>query len=526
MDARIIKRTTIITDTRSKVIHSPECGFGYIRLCGILSLGLLFLLFAACTPVSNNMPQPISQVVSNTVYEIHPIFNELYPSLGGEEMLGPVISPLFDDGDLQCQYTYNTLMCFNPTIGSVDGYLLAPLGNILSIEKDSPIPYLNSDNKRIIDGYEIFPDFVPLYDRLFGERFVGKPLTQPRFNFTWQRIEQYFENVVFAREIGDTLGTAHLLSLGLHFCADRCGYTNMLPNSDISLQQDLFSPFVYNLLSPSGIELLGKPLTRAYIGQDGFSTQIFENAVLFAPPDNIAAATLRPISRELGMTTTEMGPKIYGAEQQVVFYSLEGELGYHVPFDIDTFITDHGGRTVVGNPIAETIQDEDGTLRQCFENYCLDYDINAPLGTRTQAVPLGAWYLQKALDASNIDPALVLENYQPIQNPLPGGQIILSVWEEKNQIRSNEIQTIYLFIVQGDNREPLPNIETELVLTLPDSSRYDFVMPLTGATGYSGIAIPPMPEQENGTVVTYQACLKLDSGEPVCASDAYLIWNE
>jgi hypothetical protein len=45
------------------------------------------------------------------VYPVDPVFGELYTKLGGQEVLGPAISPVSREGEIQFQYVENALWC-------------------------------------------------------------------------------------------------------------------------------------------------------------------------------------------------------------------------------------------------------------------------------------------------------------------------------------------------------------------------------------------------------------------------------
>ena len=138
---------------------------------------MLTVLLFGCSPQSSS----VQLSTADGIYPVDPIFEDFYTDLGGSEYLGPAISQVFERSGSQCQYTINSLMCFNPNVTGLSRYQLAPLGLELEIQ-DAPrsIPGINSP--RIVDGYSIYPEFIEAYDTLFGALHVGAPLTNPIYN--------------------------------------------------------------------------------------------------------------------------------------------------------------------------------------------------------------------------------------------------------------------------------------------------------------------------------------------------------
>jgi hypothetical protein len=89
--------------------------------------------------------------------------------------------------------------------------------------------------------------------------------------------------------------------------------------------------------------------------------------------------------------------KKYDRRDNVIFYPVQNELGFHVPIVFDEFIARHGGTETSGKPISETeVVEMNGEkiARQCFENYCLDYYPAFPTGAQVRMVQLGYQYEQ------------------------------------------------------------------------------------------------------------------------------------
>jgi len=488
---------------------------GY-RFWVALFLALVGLLLASCSSKS----QSAAGDMPGSAISVSPIFQEIYEVLGGSERLGEVVSEVVTIDNLLCQYTINALICADSSKEGVDRYLLAPLGSESGIRGEPDAPEAREGDK-VVGDYIIYPAFVPLYDAMYGTRFTGQPLTLAVYNTDRRRIEQYFENVAFAHDIDAPPGIVYFLSLGYAACGEYCAHLSVeLPESAIpSLPVDTISDFPDLFDRFNGGDYFGKQLTRSFMSEEGCWIQIFENVILYDKPGSEERG-LYPISRILGMYSHEPVPYQYGVEHNVIFYFIpeESGLGYHVPLIFDQFIRSYGGLTASGTPIAETVRYEDGALRQCFENFCLDYFREPSGGEGVRVVPLGARYLKMLLRKGKVDPSVILESY-----PSPE---TIQIWtaEQKPQVSAGETQIIYVAVLHSDLVTRIEGVRTWVELTLPDGTWFTYQVPPTGEDGTSGIVIPPMPELENGSMISYKACMET-AGETVCVSEAYMIGN-
>jgi hypothetical protein len=381
-------------------------------------------------------------------------------------------------------------------------------------------------------------------------------------------------------------------------------------------------PFLIPYERLGGIQILGKPISDSYIAPDGNREQIFENVVIYAPPDNPNQIQFRPLPVMLGMIAVPPGEKKYGLEDNVVFYPSENGLGYHVPILFDQFIALHGSTEMSGNPIADlTRYREDNINRQCYQNYCLEYHQEAPESLRIRLTPLGIRYkdmletrgqLPSANEDSQtmmqqpeaispepdtemslpnpavepveqqddllqdlqaIEESLAAENQpqqagaekpyktarrqpipkgeaqpaQPVQpaqqqptqpqpvspppqpendppTPMDPNSLILLICEQKPQIPASGGQIIHLVVHKQENLEPVPGLVAEIKIVTPNGEHV-YTTPPTGSGGRASIAIDPMPDLENGSLITYQVCVKTGLDQPLCEYDSYLIWN-
>ena len=376
--------------------------------CLILGMAIL-LLVSGCASGSG----AAATVVPDGTYPVESEFREFYNLLGAEKTLGYAISPRIADGSIQIQYTEAALMRYDASGAPGQKLSLAPLGLELRL-KDQPIVLPDQSGERIIDGYLIYDEFVPLYDALQGARFAGRPLTQVRIDYARGRIEQYFANVGFYRLMKDPPKTVHLLAYGSWKCDAYCRFQGQ--ESARVAPLPVFPEPLISSLSRLGPDFTGRPLSEPYIAPDGMLEQVYENFVVYANPASVRLVSLRSITAEVGFPPTDLVPK--SEDDRLVFYPIEPGLGHHVPKVFEDFITLHGGLEISGMPATELFPFEN-LYRQCFTNYCLDYDPSAAESLRIRPAPLGEEYLR-------IHPPAQAANPNP---ELSSGSYHLGIWE-------------------------------------------------------------------------------------------------
>jgi len=476
----------------------------------LVCLSFFSLLLSACGGAQSNAN-------GNAVVQVAPSFREFYQALGGTEVLGPAISQSFTQSTYQCQYTTSVLMCLNPTVTDNSRFFLSPLGDQLDLQEsisETPAPA----GSQIVDGITIYDEFLPLYNQFSGEKYTGKPLTQARLNYTQKRIEQYFENVGFYRKFSDPAGTVHLMAYGVSACKSDCHYTASVDAAvSISANPAESQPLLAGLSRMGDTSVLGNPLTQPYIAADGMEEQVYQNAVVYAPPASLGQAKLRKLPAALNLIQDTPGPQKYDSSQGVVFYPVNGSNGFHVPLDFDKFIASHGGTDYSGNPIDEIFQFSPTVYRQCFENYCLDYHSDVSGAQKVTMAPMGEQYLQLTDQSETNIP-------QPLT--ISPATVSLQVEEQYQELAANQAQKFDLTVLRKDNRQPITHLKATLTLTLPDKSQYTATFPETGLDGRSSLVVPAMNGKvSNGQILAYQVCLKDASADPVCVTDSYLIWG-
>jgi len=488
---------------KTGIMHKKKLGSVFIT---ILLVAISALSLTGCSSTTD-------QSASGKTYDVDASLLEFYNSLGGEALLGPAISKLFEDPAGQCQYTVNVLMCLNLTVGEGGGYSLSSVGNKLKIKEYAGEPA--SSDGLVINGFVVYDEFIPLYNQFQQTTYAGNPITQVQLNYDQQRVEQYFEKVGFYRNFSDPAGTVKLLAYGAESCS-KCRYraageARISYSTRSSDNQSLMS----QIKSVPDIEAFGKPLSQPYTAADGSLEQVYNGVVLYKDEHGIVRP--RPLSTLLGMQTTEPGEKTYTVENGMVFYAVNGDLGYHVPLIFDKFIGDHGGVSFSGDPIAEALQYDPGVLRQCFTNYCLDYLPDAPADKQVSVADLGAQYLQQVQTVPSV---------QETEAPAPPPpSVILQVSEENKKVSSTQSQVISVLVLNAADQQPLAGVESELTVNLPKGKVWTTAIPASGADGRSSLAVPPMKNIPNGTILIYQVCLTNLAAESACAMGSYLFWD-
>lgn len=483
--------------------------FRRIGTAGIFAIIIFFVTACAEKPV---FPSSVAREVHR--FPVDTTFKEFYETLGGEALLGPAISPLEIRDNLQCQFTENVLMCFNPAATGVGRFQLFPLGMEMKIQEDPRVGNeAGSPESRLVDGIVVYEKFLPLYDRLYGSRYVGRPLTELRINPDYQRAEQFFENVGFYQKLGDPNGPVYLIPYGAYLCGGECSYRTAEYWSIVKANM-VEQPFAANLTQLGGPAAFGSLMLKPRIAEDGNVEQVYANAVFYASPEDASQVRLRPLPLMLGYEVQPLAEM--KSHDQLTFYEVQGGLGHNIPRPFDEFVKKHGGRDVSGQPISEVILiSEKNIYQQCFENYCLVYDPAASDMMKVRMAPLGEEYIHRFPPPETVQ----------ITNMFSPEAISILVSSDRPNLNSSEYQYVRIMVRQKETGQPIERVEATLTLSAPNRPPVRFYLPPTDQNGMAVVEIPPQAGLENGTRLSYMVCLNLPSSQPICALDSYLIWN-
>lgn len=518
----------------------------------LISLASILAL-VACDAGSGQTPSP-------TYFEVDPVFRSFYENQGGVAVLGPAISPLFSYKGVNLQYLATCLMVNHPKSADKPLFELAPLGIEMGVDGPTVSPPKAKD-ELYLNGHIVYREFVPTFKQLGGAKFVGQPLTELHYNARYNRYEQYFENLGFYTLESDPERTVRLLTYGAWKCGNACP---QLPESFRLAGVTMHSP-VEGLFAEGmkhlGAELTGFAISEPYQAQDGYLEQVFENVVLYLPPDNPGRAVPRPLTQLLAIQPET--PVLPLEDPSFYFYKSRGNRGYNISKSFLDYLSLHGGiEETAGPPISEYRSWQSKLFRQCFVNLCL---IENPVETgllRIHPDALGYPYLeltgrplfqvqpptgpQPTVEKQNRETPVTPPTKEATPYPEPQAKVqqqqqesptfapaesgpaasgesnmAIKVWETYATVSPTQAQEINVYITSDG--KPMARIEPRLTITLPDDSTRTFLMFPTGEDGLSRFTVEPSGV-ENGSLIRYQVCIDSSSGDHFCVLDEYPIW--
>lgn len=210
-------------------------------------------------------------------------------------------------------------------------------------------------------------------------------------------------------------------------------------------------PFLSYFLEHGGADVLGFPLTDAYIDSDGALVQTFQAVHLRLA---VGGVETTPIGRELGLDDST-GPYDVAAPFQALYEA-------------------QGSSTFFGQPISSA-REQNGVLVQDFERARLVRDA---LGD-VRLANLGSMYLTAF---PPVDEGIQAARW-PGAVPGPTASIRPSISVAQPIIRQNEAQTIYL-IVTEQSGNPVAGAQALAILSFGDSTA-EVTLPDTNAEGVS-----------------------------------------
>jgi hypothetical protein len=541
------------------------------KITPFLILTLAFFLSVVLVSCNLQVPAPEPSPTPKTTFAVGALFAKFYNILGGREVLGDPISPVFEEDGLTYQYTIASLMVYDPSAPANRRFLLAPLGLEMEGIAQPPVPTPTTPGSRYVGGHTIYPEFIPLYDTLGGESVVGEPLTEVRYNAERNRVEQYFKNLGFYLP-GDNLeGSVRLLAYGVWDCGirdDRCPLTFPPLNSIIDVpkaqpeiappeeqepaeiepeaETEGFSfyvpliaqnatieetlqkalnwfkfnlPFIHRALPDRellreavnrlGSDFTGFALSEPYLTPDGKLEQIFENMVLRVDAQQKTAFELRPLPELLGVSRDALEPP--SDDPAMEFYAVEGDRGFNVPAYFWHYLDLHGGEQISGPPVTSLKPLDEDVYWQCFQNLCLEEHQVTPDGLLIRPVALGYQYKEHFYQAPETQ----------LPEP-PSKELSIQVWEGSPRVASNQEQKIEVSV--QENNIPLPGVVPVLTLNFPDGTQETQELDPTGPNGRTSLVLPPI-QAPNSFLIPYQICIPGQNADKFCVKDSYLIWN-
>ena len=476
---------------------------------------LIFLALAVLSTACGSLGAFGFDDLPSGAYAPHPDFERFYIQNGGYDVFGYAISTSYTNqlGE-RFQYFETVLMKYHPATKQIS---FMPIGLELGVANLPTLPWEGGQpgDGLLVGEYTVHPAFVDLFLSL-GPDLTGLPVTQPFVNPGRNRVEQHFENLGMFYQLDDPEQAAMLLDYGLVHCTS-C-QPQKSPGAAI-IQTPLVEPFFYDQMkrlsispSTSG-EVLKGPVQLI----DGTTELVFEHMLLAAVNDEMI---IRPLPVLLGLKDEFLyAPNDHPA---MVFYEISEGIGHNVISPFDAYIRQHGGYAVSGQPITEAVllNPELRQVRQCFENYCLDFLPDLP-GENVRPVRLGALYLESGIpqyDESKTDP----EIEAPTQIKRRTNPFTLIVWEHPTVVDSQTPETISVMVALENT--PQPGMEVFLIVEYPDGSEVQIQMPPTAENGVTSITLDPVVA-DNGDLVFYDACLVVQGATQLCVEQSFMIWG-
>lgn len=448
---------------------------------------------------------------SDGTYPVDTIFTDFYRQFGGQQVLGPAISPLFERDGVSYQYVVSAILAYDPNQVPLNRFRLSRVAasewQIDALVEPAP----DEHRDYYVNGHMIWEELRTFYDQ-FGSDILGLPLTGVIVNEDKQRYEQYFDGIGFYRNFTDPLGQVHLMPYGAWMCGGNCQYRTVdstLPVSSYRREYSATEQVFLQVSASLGYRFTGAPLASPRLGSDGNFQMVFENVVMYIDAQDGNQIKLRPLPSWLGIRSQQ--PLVDEHAEGLSFIETFEGLGYNVPDRFSEYINQHGTISVIGRPITEYSQLSDGGYSQCFTNVCLEYHPTAPEELQVRPHMLGSEYLAIGTKASTTP------------EPNHTNALQIDVWEDQPLIPSGEEQVIHIQAMQ--NNAPVQGIKFSLIVTKPDGITITYTLSPTGEDGTTSLTLDPV-NGPNGAIVQYQVCV-IDSVSPqVCFSRSYSIWDQ
>jgi hypothetical protein len=445
---------------------------------------LIILLLSACAN-GTQTPDPVG---------VDMRFREFYDLQGGSDLLGGPVSGTINEDGAQYQVLENAIMIYKSSAPAGEQFDFLPLAHNFVRQDDTP-EGLAISGQTSLGGHIVYDEFSVMFNRMGGVRFVGHPLTEVRKNDEESRYEQYFEKLGFYRLFSDPVGKVHLLPYGLMECRKNTNL-NCSGNFQNAIPHDLPPQPFLPILRRVG-SLPGNPLSQVYLAPDGKFEQVYENVVLVFDPQNQRTIDFRPLPESVGFK--QQPPVALRNDPGMTFWQTTEELGYNVPIAFLEYISAHGGTELSGQPISELFE-INGLRRQCFTNYCLEYDSKAPKDQQIRPTSLGYEYLKQ----------------QGFSTPA----LQLRIWENLALIEPEKPQVVAVMVYNQTPNSPMQDIQPVLTVQEGNKPARQFTFPPTSAAGTSFIEIPG---SKLPGIVTYEICVSWPGSDPVCAKDSWIV---
>lgn len=233
---------------------------------------------------------------------------------------------------------------------------------------------------------------------------------------------------------------------------------------------------------PNPTMLYGVPITEAFEDSFGTKVQYFEKVRFELDPTlpNNIQIKLSPLGEYLYEEGIKLGPILTSPACRAF-----AETGQTVCFAFLDFFDANDGISQFGYPISG-FENHDGRIVQYFQNARFEWHPENPKGQWVTVSNLGLRYFyQHGEDLKHLSPVLEDDNIPDISVLRLRARAFVS----SSVLLSGEAQTIYV-IVQDQNYKPVPGVEVEFIVTLPDGSTKEYRARQTNAAGVSTLNFP------------------------------------
>ena len=110
---------------------------------------IYFIISFVFILVVTGCEEPVEPIIKT----VDPTFREFYELLGGEQILGPAISIMYEERGKKLQFTTGALMMYDPQAPESEHFKLAPLGNAMKLPKHHWHPHHPMDMRFILVSY-------------------------------------------------------------------------------------------------------------------------------------------------------------------------------------------------------------------------------------------------------------------------------------------------------------------------------------------------------------------------------------
>ncbi|MGC9347993.1 MAG: LGFP repeat-containing protein [Anaerolineae bacterium] len=262
-----------------------------------------------------------------------------------------------------------------------------------------------------------------------------------------------------------------------------------------------------------GLDILGYPISAAYVDQSGILVQYFQKARLEWHPENPDPykVLLGLLAEQLGYRQSPVSSPSLTSPRKRYF----PETGHFVAYKFLDFFREHGGIDVFGYPITEMFV-EDQSVVQYFQRMKLVWDVEA---SRVTVANLGELYASVyappvefvrpepsfQISAEEVELELIIDLSHWVANPHQDQEVMAVVMDKRTRELVRGARVSVAFVTDTGEVEP----GSVCVRATDERGRAKAIIPLTGL--------------EPGTWTTVRVEAELGSAR-VEARELFLVW--